>query len=109
PTSNMVKRYWADDLGFGVRNLVFEDIYERHLDADAKGVIVTMIKPQGAAMIARLSPEDMITQINSTPVDNVDQFQRIYENLRKSHPSQAVLLVVLHEGNNQVIRIEPPQ
>lgn len=109
PSAATAKRYWADDLGFGVRDAVFDDLYARHLIPGAAGVVVTMLKPQGSAQIARLSPEDMITQINGTPVTNVDQFQNTYEALRKSKPTQAVLLVVLHEGNNQVIRIEPPQ
>lgn len=109
PSANTAKRYWAEDLGFGVRELVFDDRYQRHLAADAKGVAVTLVKPQSAAMIARLSPEDMVTQINGTPVESVDQFKKVYENLRKTKATEAVLLVVLRDGNNQVIRIEPPQ
>jgi serine protease Do len=108
-SATTAKRYWADDLGFGVRETVFDDLYERHLPDSAKGVIVTMIKPQASAMIARLASEDMVTQVNGTPVANVAEFQKAYEALRKSKPTEAVLLVVLHEGNNQVIRIEPPQ
>ncbi|HEY1683173.1 MAG TPA: trypsin-like peptidase domain-containing protein [Tepidisphaeraceae bacterium] len=109
PSANTAKRYWAEDLGFGVRDAVFDDLYERHLPSNTGGVIVTMIKPQGSAMIARLSPEDMVTQVNGKPINNVEQFQKTYENLRKTKPTEAVLLVIVHEGNNQVIRIEPPQ
>jgi serine protease Do len=109
PSATTAKRYWADDLGFGVRDTVFDDLYERHLPEGSKGVIVTMIKPQASAMIARLASEDLVTQVNGTPVANVAEFQKAYEALRKSKPTEAVLLVVLHEGNNQVIRIEPPQ
>lgn len=109
PSASTANRYWADDLGFGARDLVFDDTYVRHLPADAKGVIVTVVKPQSSAMTARLQRDDMITEINGTPVTDIDQFKKAYESLRKSKPKEAILLVVLHEGNNQVIRIEPPQ
>ena len=47
--ANKAKRFYAEDLGFTTRSLVFEDTYSRKLSADAKGVVVAFIRPQGNA------------------------------------------------------------
>lgn len=107
--ANLAERFWADDLGFTARELVFGDTYTRKLPADQKGVVVALIKPQGSAENARLRREDLITEINSTPVTDVNQFKAEYQKLRKDKPKDAVVLMVLRDGNTQVIRIEPPQ
>jgi serine protease Do len=103
-------RFWAEDLGFGVRELVFEDTYERKQPADMKGVLVAMIKADSAAASAKLAREDIITTMNSIPVTDIVQFEREYKALRKDKPKEAVVLVVMkNDGNTQTIRIEPPQ
>jgi len=106
---NRAQRYWAEDLGLGVREIVFVDTYARKLAPDARGVIVSQIKPQSSAFSAKIQREDMITELNGEPVENIEQFQKNYEAFRKEKPREAVVLVVLREGNTQVIRIEPPQ
>jgi serine protease Do len=106
---NLAERYWAEDLGFAVRELVFMDRYQRRLKDDAKGVVVALIKPQGSAASAKLQNGDMITEINNQPVTGVDEFKKLYEQTRKDKPKDAVVLVVQRESNTQVIRIEPPQ
>ena len=106
---NLAKRYWAEDLGFSVRELVFIDRYQRRLKDDAKGVVVTLIKPQSSAQSAKLGMNDMITEMNGQPVASVEEFQKAYEAIRKDKPREALVLVVQRESNTQVIRIEPPQ
>jgi S1-C subfamily serine protease len=85
------------------------DRYQRRLKDDAKGVVVALIKPQGSAASAKLQNGDMITEINNQPVTGVDEFKKLYEQIRKDKPKDAVVLVVQRESNTQVIRIEPPQ
>lgn len=106
---NRAQRYWAEDLGLGVREIVFVDTYARKLAPDAKGVVVAQIKPQSSAASAKIQREDLITELNGQPVENIDEFQKSYEAFRKEKPREAVVLVVLREGNTQVMRIEPPQ
>lgn len=106
---NKAKRFFAEDLGFTAREMVFEDTYERKLQPDAPGVVVAYIKPQSAAASARLANDDLITQVNATPVKTLEQFKTDYEAFRKDRPREAVVLEVLRNGNTQVIRIEPPQ
>jgi serine protease Do len=106
---NKAERYFAKDLGFGVREMVFDDSYERRLAADAKGVIVTLLQPSSAAQSAKLEPGDMITQINQTPADSLKKFEETYEAFRKSNPHDAIVLEVLRGPNTQIIRVEPPR
>ncbi len=109
PRPNTAKRYFAEDLGFAVRDAVFIDTYMRHLQADAKGVIVAVLRPQSSAESGGLHDGDMIQRLNGEIVTNVDEFQKAYEQLRKDKPKESVVLVVLREGHEDTIRIEPPQ
>jgi len=109
PRPMTAKRYYADDLGFGVRDSVFIDTYARHLATDAKGVIVSVLRPQGSAESGGLRLGDMIQRMNGEVVGDVVDFQKSYEQLRKDKPKESVVLVVLREGREDTIRIEPPQ
>jgi S1-C subfamily serine protease len=107
--ANIAKRYWADDLGFGVRELVFIDTYTLKLKPDAKGLMVTIVKPESSAATGRLRPNDLVTQMNGQPVTDLESFKTSYADVRKTHPSDAVVMVVRREGREETIRIEPPQ
>src|SRR5262249_16768248 len=106
---NKAKRFFADDLGFTARDMVFEDTYVRKLSPDTKGVIVPLIKLNSSAQTAKLEMRDLIKRINQTPVESLDQFKSEYESFRKDHPRDAVVLEVLRGVSTQIIRIEPPQ
>ena len=58
---------------------------------------------------AKLQNNDMITEINNQPVTDPTEFKKLYEQIRKDKPKDAVVLVVQRESNTQAIRIEPPQ
>jgi serine protease Do len=107
--ANLADRFWAEDLGFGVRDVVFIDTYARKLPMDQKGVVVSMIKPSSSAATARLQREDLITEVNGKNVDGLKDFEEMYKNLRKEKAREAMVLVVLREGSTQTIRVEPPQ
>ena len=106
---NQAKRFFAEDLGFTAREIVFDDTYRRKLPADQKGVIVALVKPAGAAMTGKLERGDLITKLNQTQVTDVDQFKKEYQEFRKAKPREAVVLEAIRNGNDEIIRIEPPQ
>lgn len=106
---NTARRWYAEDLGFSAREVVFTDTYARRLPADAKGVVVALIRPQSAAQSGELQMNDLVTELNREPVTDLDEFRKKYEAFRESKPKEAVVMVVLREGNTQTIRIEPPQ
>ena len=107
--ANLAERYFDEDLGIGVREIVFMDTYVRKLQPDAKGVVVSVIKPQSSAAAAKLQSNDLITEMNGEPVENLEQFKKAFEEIRKDKPREALVLVVLRDGTTQTIRIEPPQ
>ena len=107
--ANEAKRFFASDLGFTIREMVFEDRYDRRLSADFKGVIIAMVKPGSSAQYAHLQLNDVVTQINRTPVTDIEQFKKLYQDFRKASPHEAVVLETLRGVNTEVIRIEPPQ
>ncbi|MDB5171652.1 MAG: serine peptidase [Phycisphaerales bacterium] len=107
--SNTAKRYFAEDLGFVVRELVFQDTYVRKLPADQKGVIVAMQRPQSASQSAGLQGNDLITRLNNNPVTDIAEFEKLYKATRKDKPHEALVLVVRRKTGEDTIRIEPPQ
>jgi serine protease Do len=107
--ANQAKRHFFDDLGFSAREMVFADTYARRLPKDAGGVLIALVRPQSAAESGGLHREDVVTDLNGQPVKDLADFQKKYEDLRKNKPHEAVVMVVLREGNTQTIRIEPPQ
>jgi serine protease Do len=106
---NQAKRFYAEDLGFTTREIVFDDTYGRKLAADQKGVVVALIKPSSAAQTGKLERGDLITKLNQTPVTDVDQFKTAYQEFRKAKPKEAVVLEAIRQGTDEIIRIEPPQ
>ena len=112
---NLARRFYAEDLGFGVRELVFGDRFERRLASDAPGVLVSLIKPQSAAQTGGLqgngsARSDIITQLNGQPVKDLEGFEQAYKAARKDKPKDALVLVVnRREGREDTVRIEPPQ
>jgi S1-C subfamily serine protease len=108
--ANRAKRYWSDDIGFGVREAVLLDRYARHLKpADAGGVVVTVLKPEGSAQTGGLQPEDWVVQVNGQPTPTLADFKTVYSDFRKGHAHDAIVMVVKRDGREQTIRIEPPQ
>ena len=107
--SNQAKRYFAEDLGFVVRELVFMDIYAMKLPQDQKGVIVGLLKPQGAAQSGGLKMADVITRLNNEPVTDIDQFEKAWKSIRKEKPKEAIVLEVRRGDREDTVRLEPPQ
>jgi S1-C subfamily serine protease len=107
--SNLAKRFYADDLGFAVRDLVFYDKYNMHLPDDQKGVLVALLRPQAAAQTGGLRNNDLITRLDNEPVTDVDQFHKAYDDLRKGKPKQAIVMEVRRGDREDTVRIEPPQ
>jgi S1-C subfamily serine protease len=106
---NQAKRFYDEKMGFTAREIVFEDTYRRKLPADQKGVIVALVKPAGAAQAGKLQRGDLITKLNQTPITDIDQFKKVYQEFRKEKPREAVVLEAVRGGNDEIIRLEPPQ
>ena len=102
-------RTYFEDLGFTVRSVVFSDTYERRIDADTKGVVVSFLRPQSAAQTSGLNNGDLIVRLNQTAVESLEQFEQAYNTFREESPREAVVMEVLRGIDTQIIRIEPPR
>ena len=107
--ANLAKRYFAEDLGMAVRDVVFADTYAKRIAADTKGVVVDFVRQASSAFSAGLRRNDFVTEINKTPVTNLENFKTTYKDFREKHPKEQVVLVVIREQKTEVIKIEPPQ
>jgi S1-C subfamily serine protease len=106
---NQAARFFAEDMGFTAREIVFQDTYRRKLPAEQKGVVIALVKPAGAAQAGKLERGDLITKLNQTPITDVEQFKKVYQEFRKAKPKEAVVLEAVRGGNDEIIRLEPPQ
>lgn len=106
---NLAKRFYAEDLGMSVREVVFADTYSKRLPPETKGVVVAFVKPASSAATAGLRGGDLATELNKTPISDLEGFQKQYKEFREKHPKELVVLVVNREQKTEVIKIEPPQ
>jgi serine protease Do len=107
--ANAAKRFYAEDLGLCLREIVFADTFANKLPADTKALVAAYIRPESSAASAGLRSGDVVKQMNGVAIESLEQWRRQYQEFRKSHPKQVVVLVAVRQGGTQVIRIEPPQ
>jgi len=105
-----VRRFYARDLGFVAREVTFFDTYRRHAAVTTSGVVVALLRPQAAAQAAHLAMNDLITQMNGKPVEDLDEFKKDYQEARKERPNDPLVLEVTRlDGKEETINIQPPQ
>jgi S1-C subfamily serine protease len=105
-----VRRFYARDLGFVAREVTFVDTYRRRVPVNTAGVVVALLRPQAAAQAAHLGMNDLITQMNGKPVEDLDEFKKDYQEARKDRPNDPLVLEVTKlDGKQETINIQPPQ
>ena len=107
--SNLAKRFFAEDLGMSLRDVVFSDTYAKRLPASTKGVSVAFVRPNSSAATAGLRNGDLVIEMNKTPITDLETFKKQYEEFRKKSPKELVVLVAQRDRGTEVIKIEPPQ
>jgi S1-C subfamily serine protease len=107
--ANLARRFYAEDLGMSVREVVFADTYAKRVAADTKGVVVAYVRQASSAASASLRMGDLVTEINKTAVADLEGFKKTYKDFRAKSPKEQVVLVVIREQKTEVIKIEPPQ
>ncbi len=105
-SSQDAKRGKNEDFEFAVRELTFMDRISRKLDQDQQGVIVTECSAGGWAQIAGLQAGVLILAINGVPVEGVDNFKTIMQEVKEKKPK--VLPVFIRRGSaTTFVFIEP--
>ena len=107
PRPNAMPRYWAEKMGFGVRDICFIDRYAQHIPETDRGVIVAVVKPDGPAAAAHTPMNGLLLNVNGKPVSDVEDFQREYNQILSNNPNEALLLLVREKGHEETLRVEP--
>jgi serine protease Do len=86
-------------LGMSVQNLTSELRSQYGHEAGARGVVVTDVKNVSAAGEANINEGDLISEVQGTPVENVEQFRAAVDRLRSG---QRIRMYVTTAGRNSV-------
>lgn len=101
------RRFWASDVGFGVRELVPYDYYSMKLKPDITGLLITVVKPSSAASECRLQIGDLLTAFNRQATTGVAEFESTYAEFRKQNPTKSFDLVVTRDGREEKFSCTP--
>ncbi len=100
------KKAKQKELEFAVRDIMALDRMEHEWSRDQKGVIVTEVTQGGWCAVAGLAVEDVILSINSTPVNDIGQFNKAMETLFKQRP-EIIQIFVKRGPITHFIFVEP--
>jgi serine protease Do len=97
-------RRYFERLGFTVREFLYGDgIARRVRMADQAGVIVDFVKPNSAAAVGELAPDDWIREIDGRPIktydDAVDALAAI-----EADPSRSEFVLLTSRGSETAVR-----
>ncbi|MBU8934721.1 MAG: trypsin-like peptidase domain-containing protein [candidate division Zixibacteria bacterium] len=97
----------AEGWGFTVKGITRQMQIDNNLD-DSLGVLVTGVKPGGAAMTGSLRREDVVTDVNGTMVAGLTDFVTVYQSLEELTEGK-ILLTVRRNGSIRyaIIKINP--
>ncbi len=101
-----LKKYRNDDFEFTVRDIGFFDSASEQWSSDQRGVLVEDVKPGSWAELGSLGVGDLILEVGSQSVGNVDEMRRQMESI--SAGRQAVVrMKVLRGIHTSFLEIEP--
>lgn len=100
-------RYENKQFGLKVRELVLLDTVLRELPRDEPGVMVDYVEPAGWAADGELAEGDIIKKVQDLPVEDVEAFEKVFEDAIAEKPEEVVLFVLRGKKETRLIRIEP--
>lgn len=92
-------------LGVKVSNITDETRRAFHIDSTVKGVVVTDIEKSSILAFTGIRTGDVIVSINQKPINNVDDFEKAFDEIKRKGKGSAALLVS-RRGINQFVGIE---
>jgi len=105
-TPAKAERTFNKDIGLAVRQLVFQDTFDRKLPNDQKGVIADRLVQAGPADSGGMQAGDIVRKVQDEPIDTIKDYQRVIEKALADKPKEVVLSVLRGTSENVVIRIE---
>lgn len=90
---DLAEKYQLIPLGFEVRELTHDILYDYNLPLSTEGVYVYQVDRAAPAGIGGLSIGSIITEIDNQPVKDLDSFKKIMEKALSGNPKKIMLKV----------------
>ncbi|RJP80658.1 MAG: hypothetical protein C4522_07165 [Desulfobacteraceae bacterium] len=104
-TAREMEKYQDDNYEFTVRDLSFMKKIDQQWPLNRQGVIVEEVEPGSWAALGELSVDDLIIEVNSQTVTDVNRFRQIMEKLTSEKP-KAIVMHILRGSNHRYLELE---
>ena len=89
-----MKKYRNEDFEFTVRNVAFFDVAEERWKPGQRGALVEEVRPGSWAELGSLYSDDLIVEVDSKAVNDVDSLKSVMEQIAKDKKNSVVMKVV---------------
>jgi serine protease Do len=101
-----MKKYRNPDFEFTVRDIAFFDVAEEQWHSGQRGAYVEEVKSGSWAELGSLAPQDLIVEVNGSPVTDVDTLKTAMDQIAKDK-KQFVVMKVLRGIHTAFLELEP--
>ncbi len=101
-------KFKDEKTGLTVKDLTYDVLAYLHLPADQPGVIVWKVEPGEKAAVARITPFMILTELNSRPLKDVDDYQKRIEAIQQAEGGGTAVIKILVMGKSRMVRIVFP-
>jgi S1-C subfamily serine protease len=101
-----MKKYSNEDFEFTSRNVSFFDAAEDQWDRNQQGALIDEIKPGSWAELGGLEVGDLVVEVDSQSVGNVDALRSIMEKIAAQR-KPALQMKVLRGVHHAYLEVEP--
>ena len=90
---DLAEKYQLLSLGFEVRELTYDVLYDYNLPLNTQGVYVFRVDRAAPAGLGGLSIGSIITEVDNQPVKNIESFKKIIEKILSKNPQKIMFKV----------------
>jgi S1-C subfamily serine protease len=101
-----MKKYRNDDFEFTARDVAFFDIAEEQWKPGQRGVLVEEVKSGSWAELGSLYSDDLIVEVNSKPVNDVDSLKKVMDEIA-DQKKEFVIVKVVRGIHTAYLELEP--
>src|SRR5262245_4466932 len=101
-----MKKYRNEEFEFTARNVAFFDAAEEQWKPGQLGALVEEVKPGSWAELGSLFSDDLITEVDSKPVDDVDSLKTVMDQIAKEK-KDFVVIKVLRGIHTAFLELQP--
>lgn len=105
-TPAKAERTFNKDIGLAVRQLVFNDTFDRKLPNNQPGVIADRLVQAGPADSGGIEAGDIVRKVQDEPIESLKDYERILNKALEAKPKELVMSVLRGTSENVVVRIE---